>query len=329
MGSMKVCIVGAGAIGGFLGARLAANTDSVMSAVARGDTAQALRRYGFRLAQGDQSLSGPVTVSESPADLGPQDLVILSVKAPSLPGLAARLDPLVGPETILLSTLNGIPWWFFHKFGGPLQGSRVQAVDPDGIVSKHLPPAQVLGCVVHATCSVQEPGLVRHGLGETLIIGDPAGGVSQRAEIVAALLGRAGFEAPLSSRIQADIWLKLWGNMTMNPISALTGATCDRILDDPLVNRFCLSIMDEAARIGTMIGCPISLSGEERNAMTRRLGAFKTSMLQDSEAGRPLEIDGLLGSVREIANRLKFETPHLDNLLGLIRLMGRVRGLYA
>src|SRR4029453_7823687 len=189
------------------------------------------------------------------------------------------------------------------------------------------PVRHVVGCVVHATCSVVEPGLVRHGFGRGLIIGEPGGGASARVTALADRLTAAGFETTVSKRIQAEVWYKLWGNMTMNPMSALTGATCDRLLDDPLLDRFTLAIMAEAAAIGATIGCPIGQSGEERNAVTRKLGAFKTSMLQDVQAGQPLEIDALLAAPREIARKVGVATPNMDALHGLTRLFAAVVGL--
>jgi len=322
-----VAIVGAGAIGTFLGTYLA-RSGSDVSAVARGTTAAALRAHGFRFEEGGVVLTAPVRVAEEPAALGPQDLVVLAVKGPSLPGLASTIRPLLGPDTVALTAMNGVPWWFFHGLGGPHEGAAVRAVDPDGRIAAAIPVRHVIGCVVHATCSVQAPGLVKHGFGRGLIIGEPGGGVSGRVSALADRLAAAGFETTVSRRIQADIWYKLWGNMTMNPMSALTGATCDRLLDDPLLERFTLAIMAEAAAIGDRIGCPIHQSGEDRNAVTRKLGAFKTSMLQDVEAGRPLEIDGLLTAVSEIGRRVNVPTPSTDALLGLTRVFAAGRGLY-
>ncbi|MFI5327585.1 MAG: 2-dehydropantoate 2-reductase, partial [Candidatus Rokuibacteriota bacterium] len=309
----RVCVVGAGAIGTFLGTYLA-RAGADVSALARGKTAAALRAHGFRFEEGGARLTASVRVAEETAALGPQDLVVLAVKGPSLPGLAPAIRPLLGPDTVVLTAMNGVPWWFFHGLGGPHDGAAVRAVDPDGGIAAAIPMRHVIGCVVHATCSVQEPGLVKHGFGRGLIIGEPGGGTSGRVSTLADRLTAAGFEVTVSQRIQADVWYKLWGNMTMNPMSALTGATCDRLLDDPLLDRFTLAIMAEAAAIGERIGCPIHQSGEERNAVTRKLGAFKTSMLQDVEAGKPLEIDGLLTAVSEIGRRVSVPTPSTDAL---------------
>lgn len=324
---MKICIVGAGAIGGFVGTRLAASGADV-AALARGDTAAALRAHGWRLQTSEGLATAPARVAESAAALGPQDLVIVAVKGPSLASVAAITAPLLGPDTVVLSAMNGVPWWFFHGFGDRYEDTRLSAVDPDGRIEDALPARRVVGCVVHASCSTAGPGLARHHVGNRLIVGEPAGAATPRTRAIAALLGAAGFEIEVSACIQRDIWYKLWGNMTMNPVSALTGATMDRILDDELVNGFCLAVMREAAAIGARIGCPIEQSGEDRNAVTRKLGAVKTSMLQDVEAHRPVELDALLSAVREIGERVDQATPALDALLGLARLHARVRGLY-
>ncbi|HKA63404.1 MAG TPA: 2-dehydropantoate 2-reductase [Methylomirabilota bacterium] len=324
---MKVCVVGAGAIGTFIGIHLA-RTGCEMSALARGATAAALRAHGFRFQQNGATLTAPVRAAESASALGPQDLVVVAVKAPALASVAGSIAALLGPETTVLPAMNGVPWWFFHGLGGLHEGAAVRAVDPEGRIAAAIPVRHVAGCVVHATCSVVEPGLVRHGFGRGLIIGEPGGGASARVTALADRLTAAGFETTVSKRIQADVWYKLWGNMTMNPMSALTGATCDRLLDDPLLDRFTLAIMSEAAAIGATIGCPIGQSGEERNAVTRKLGAFKTSMLQDVEAGKPLEIDALLTAVSEIGQRVGVPTPGTDALLGLTRVFAAGRGLY-
>jgi 2-dehydropantoate 2-reductase len=324
---MKVCIFGAGAIGGLLGTRLAQCGEDV-SVVARGATAAAVRARGLRVQSGDAVESARVAVAEDPATLGTQDLVIVSVKGPAMTGVAARIAPLLKPDTVVLTAMNGVPWWFFHGFGGKFAGTRLDAVDPDGSIAAAIPDRHVVGCVVHMSCSAPEPGLSHHFFGDGLIIGEPGGGAAARVEALAATLGRAGFAVTVSAAIQSDIWYKLWGNMTMNPVSALTGATGDRVLDDPLVYRFCLAAMAEAANIGRAIGCPIAQSGEDRMAITRTLGAFKTSMLQDVEAGKPVELDALVTSVREIGVMAGIATPCIDALLGLARLQAQVRGLY-
>jgi 2-dehydropantoate 2-reductase len=324
---MKVCVYGAGAIGGFIGAQLA-SAGSEVSMIARGDTLTALQTHGLRLQLQDRLVTVPMRASDDPTTLGAQDLVVIALKAPALTEVAKRVAPLISPDSVVLTAINGVPWWFFHGFGGAFEGMQLTSVDPQGAIAAAIPATQVIGCVVHLTCSVQAPGLVRHGFGNRLILGEPDGSRSERVRALAALLSEAGFETEVSVRIQADIWYKLWGNMTMNPVSAITGATCDRILDDPLVNGFCFAVMREAAKIGEKIGCPIAQSGEERNAVTRQLGAFRTSMLQDVEAGKPVELDALIGAVREIGQKVGVPTPNMDALFGLARLHAQVRGLY-
>ena len=320
----RVCIIGAGAVGTFIGARLA-RTGCRVTALARGATAASLRANGFRLVMDGAVMTTPVTVVADTAAVGEQDLVVIAVKGPSLAGVTPSVPPALGPHTMVLTAMNGVPWWFFQDMVGPCAGLQLRSVDPDGRIGAAIPARHVIGGVVHATCSVAEPGLVRHGFGNGLIVGEPDGSRSARVQALAARLTAAGFDVTVSARIQADIWYKLWGNMTMNPISALTGATCDRILDDPLLNRYTLAIMGEATAIGAKIGCPINQSGEDRNTVTRKLGAFKTSMLQDVEAGRPLEIDALLTAVTEIGERVGVPTPHTDALLGLVRVFSEAR----
>ncbi len=324
---MKICIYGAGAVGGFIGAQLARGGAEV-SAIDQGATLEALQRHGLRVQSGEETLTVPLRASGDPASLGAQDLVVIAVKAPALSQVARCIAPLLKADSVVLTAMNGVPWWFFDGFGGEHAGMRLESVDPHGAIAAAIPSRHVVGCVVHGSFSLIEPGFVRHGFGRRLIVGEPGGSDSARVRALAARLCDAGFDALVSRSIQSDIWFKLWGNMTMNPISAITGATCDRILDDPLVNRYCLEVMAEAARIGARIGCPIGQSGEARNAVTRELGAFKTSMLQDVEAGKAVELDALLGVVGEIGRKIGEATPRIDALLGLARLHAQGRGLY-
>ncbi len=332
----KVTIVGMGAIGGvfaaWLGTRLPAGRIQ-LSALARGQTLAALQDNGLSWAE--TGPSGEVTehrvplhASSDAAALGPQDLVIVSVKGPAMPAVAQQIRPLLAPHTVVLVAMNGVPWWFFDGLGGECNGLALQAVDPDGLTAQALPSAQVLGCVVHASAVAPQPGRVERIKNNQLIIGEPAGGVTPRVQALATLLEQAGFAVKQAERIQQDIWFKLWGNMTMNPVSALTGAPCDQILDDPLVRAYCSAVMREAQAIGQRIGCGIDQQPDDRHAVTRKLGSFKTSMLQDVEAGRPIELDALVAVVREIGQHLGLATPNIDALLGLTRLMARTRGLY-
>ena len=324
---MKACIYGAGAIGGWIGSRLAW-AGCELSVVARGATLAALQQHDLRLNQNGQTSAIPVTCGDSPAALGVQDLVVLSVKAPSLPEVARHIAPLLGPDTIVLTAMNGVPWWFLQGFGGQLANRQLSSIDPDGALAAAIPARHIIGCVVHASCSLDAPGLVHHHFGNKLIIGEPSGGTTARVQQLAALLEKAGFEAPVSSQIQTDIWYKLWGNMTVNPISAMTGATTDLILDDDLVRGFISNVMLEAKEIGARMGIVIDQQPEDRHAVTRKLGAFKTSMLQDVEAGKAVELDALVSAVRELGALTQTATPCTDALLGLSRLHARVRGLY-
>ena len=323
----KVCIVGAGAIGGFIGTRLAAAGRAQVSAVARGATLDALRRHGWRLNTASGLVQAPARASDNAAELGPQDLVVIAVKGPALTQVAQGIAPLLGPGTIVLPAMNGVPWWFCEGVPG-LGGEALQSVDPGGRIAAAIPFGQVLGCVVHASTAMPEPGLVQHKMGQGLIVGEPRGGRSDRVQAVVDLLAHAGFDATHAENVRYDIWYKLWGNLTMNPVSAITGATIDRVLGDSLVREFCSAAMREAAAIGARIGCRIAQSADDRHAITAKLGAFKTSMLQDVEAGRPIELDAIVAAVREIGARLGQPTPNIDALLGLARLFGRVHGLY-
>lgn len=324
---MKACIYGAGAIGGWIGHRLASVGCSV-SVVARGATLEALQKHGLRLNHDGAITSQAVRSSAAPADLGVQDLVVLAVKAPALPEVARHIAPLIGPDTIVLTAMNGVPWWFLQRFGGTLAGTRLKSVDPEGNLAAAMPALHIIGCVVHASCSLDAPALVHHHFGNKLILGEPSGQPTARVQALAAWLEKAGFEAPVTEQIQKDIWFKLWGNMTVNPISALTGATTDRIMGDDLLRGFVSHVMLEAKEIGARLGIVINQQPEDRHAVTLKLGAFKTSMLQDVEAGKAIELDALVTAVRELGELTGVATPFTDALLGLARVHGQVRGLY-
>jgi len=315
----KITIVGAGAIGGWMGVHLA-RAGAQVSVLARGDTLQALQKNGLQLHQGGELHTVTVTASNDAAALGVQDLVVISVKAPALASVAQQVGPLIGPNTVVLTAMNGVPWWFLQGFGGPVQGQSLSSVDPQGEIARAIPAAHIIGGVVHASCSVDAPGVIRHHFGDGLIVGEPSGQLTPRVQALHALLQRAGFNATLSPQIQKDIWFKLWGNMTVNPVSAITGATTDLILDDELVRGFISRVMLEAKDIGGRIGIPIEQSPEDRHAVTRKLGAFKTSMLQDVQAGKPVELDALVGAVRELGQMTGVQTPFTDALMGLTRV---------
>ena len=324
---MKVCIFGVGAIGGWMAAHLA-KAGCAVSAVARGATLQALQTQGLTLYQGGQVIQVPMKASADPGELGVQDVVIVAVKAPALSEVAAQLAPLLGPHTVVFTAMNGVPWWFLQGFGGAVAGTRLQTIDPTGSIAQGIPADHVLGGVVHASCAVDAPGVIRHHFGNGLIVGEPSGQSTARVQGWVDLLLRAGFQASVSAQIQKDIWYKLWGNMTVNPISGMTGATTDKILNDDLVRGFISTVMLEAKAIGERLGIPIDQQPEDRHAITRKLGAFKTSMLQDVEAGKSIELDALVSAVRELGQLTQVSTPFTDALLGLSRLHARGLGLY-
>jgi len=322
----KIVVVGLGAVGGFIAARLA-RAGHAVHALARGATLAAVQRGGLTLTEGGRTERYAVAATDDAAAIGPADLLVIALKSPALAQMARSLAPLVNTQTLVLPAMNGVPWWFLRV--PPCNDTKpLAAVDPDGAIAATLPTERTLGCVVHLTCSMPAPGEVRHGFGQRLIVGEATGSASARCKAVAGLLESGGFSVEQSADVRRDIWYKLWGNMTMNPVSALTASSCDAILDDDLLRAFMARAMGEAAAIGARIGCPIEQRAEARMALTRELGAFKTSMLQDAESGRPLELDALVGAVREIGARVGVPTPEIDTLFGLTRLMARKRGLY-
>ncbi|MCL4746818.1 MAG: 2-dehydropantoate 2-reductase [Burkholderiaceae bacterium] len=324
---MRACVVGLGAVGGLIAARIAAGGRAV-SALARGATLEAVRANGLRLISEGRETVAQVNAHDSARALGVQDVVIVSVKTTSLAQVARSIGPLLGPDTVVVSAMNGIPWWFFTGLGERWRDTRLTACDADGAIGRAIAPSRVVGCVVHLAASCPQPGVVSHGFGSRLIVGEPGGAKSARLDAVAGLLRAGGFEVEASGSIEREVWLKLWGNMTMNPMSALTGATGDLLLDDPLARGFMSEAMLEASRIGHEIGIEVDMTPQQRHAVTRKLGALRTSMLQDVEAGRPLELDALVGAVSELGRVTGVATPVIDGLLGMTRVFARVRGLY-
>ena len=343
---MRICIVGAGAVGGYIASLLAFSEAADTSVLARCATLAALHRHsldhdgphsgGVRVQTNDGMVTVAVRAAGSAAELGTQDAVVLAVKAQAAPAAVASIGPLLGPSTVVLPAMNGVPWWFFDQldsvaggtadaFGGACAGMRLSSVDPGGAMARAVPVSRVLGVVVHFSASSPAPGIVRHFSGDRLIIGEPSGAASARLGAVARVLREAGFTVDVTDRIRQAAWYKLWGNLTINPVSALTGATAGQILDDSLVRAFCESAMLEAREIGARIGCPIEELPADRNVVTRKLGDFRTSMLQDALAGRPLELDALTGAVREIGTVVGVPTPYVDALHGLARLAEHVR----
>jgi 2-dehydropantoate 2-reductase len=300
---MNICVVGAGAIGGWVAAKLALAGETVMALTSRGPL------DSIELNEAGETRTAGLTQFNAPADA-----LIIAVKATGLTHAAQPAKTLVGPKTIIVPMLNGVPWWF-------VEGMRLRSVDPDGSIAAALPFGQIVGCVVHASCHRSDGAvIVTHA--DKLIIGEPAGGeTTERLARLFAVLDKAGLRPDLTGNVRRAIWYKLWGNATINPLSALTRATCDKILADPECRAWMLEGMAELATIGAAVGCPISESGEDRMAVTAQLGAFKTSMLQDVDAGRPIELEALLGAPREIARNMGIDTPALDRLYGVTRLM--------
>ena len=313
---MRVAVVGVGAIGGWVAARLCL-AGATVRVLARGATLQAVRQ-GLVLEQEGRTVRAAPMATDDPDRIGPQDVLVIAVKAPALAGLAPRLAPMIGPATAIVPMMNGVPWWFAD--------TPLDSVDPAGAIARALPVGQVVGCVVHASCATPAPAHIVVKASDGVILGAAGEAARPLVESVATLFGRSEIAVRISEAIRRDVWYKLWGNMTANPVSALTRATTDRLLDDPLVALFMRSVMAEAAAIGARIGCAIAESGEDRQAVTRRLGSFRTSMLQDVEAGRPLEVDALLAAPCELGRRVGVPTPSMDTLLGLTRLLdGTIR----
>jgi 2-dehydropantoate 2-reductase len=324
--SPRFCIYGAGAIGGMI-ATLLVQAGATVSVVARDETLAALKCHGLRLIIDGEPRQVSVRATADPAELGPQDYLVIAVKAPSLPAVAARIGPLLGPETAVVPAMNGVPWWFFANGGGALAGQKLAAVDPDGAIGRAIPAASVIGCVVHIASSRDAPGIIRHSGGHRLIVGEPDGRSTPRLARLAHWLRRAGLDCEESPDIRRDIWLKLWANLSINPISMLTAATSDRIIDDPLLHELCVAMMEEAARVGEAIGIAGALPVETMIATARAVGSFKTSMLQDVEHGRPVEIDALLTVTHDIGQMVGVPTPFIDSVLGLARLRAAGLGL--
>jgi 2-dehydropantoate 2-reductase len=327
---VRVCIVGAGAIGCYLGVMLA-SAGCRVSALARGETLAALRQHGMRLSRAGfpDPITVGVAVADDPRALGPQDLVVVSVKGTSLREVAGAIPPLLHQRTLVLPAMNGVPWWFFSNFGPSCRGLVSSTLDRDGTISRRIPVASVLGAVVFPNCERRSPGYAQHNFGDRIILGAQAEGAQSSMTDVITWFARAGLNAVTSADIHSDIWNKAVGNCVMNPVSAVTGATCDEILDDPALRDFCQAAMQELVDLGKSVGCDRLLSADDQIHSVRRMGKFKTSMLQDVESGNQLEIDPLTGVMSEIGRALGKATPRIDSLLEVARAFGRAKGLYA
>ncbi|WP_038496110.1 2-dehydropantoate 2-reductase [Collimonas arenae] len=321
---MKIAIVGAGAIGGYVGAKLSLAGEDVTFMV-RGANLEAIRRNGMKLIMedGSEHVAGQVNASDDYRQAGRQDLVILALKAHQLEAVSHELHHLLGPETAIVTMQNGIPYWYFYKTGGTLEGSRLSMVDPSGAIGEKIPPSRVIGCVVYPASELVAPGVVRHFEGERFPLGELDGSHSERVLRISASFTKAGFKAPVLDDIRSEIWLKLWGNLSFNPISALTHATLVDICQFSLTRTLAAALMTEAQTIAHKLGISFRVPLDKRIAGAEKIGKHKTSMLKDVEAGRALEIDALVGSVIELGRLTATPTPQLDTVYALVKLLGK------
>ena len=324
---MKICIFGAGAIGGFLGAELAAGEHEV-SLIARGPHLSAIQENGLKLIRdGSQKITHP-RATDNPSTLGSQDYVFITLKAHSVPGLVEHMQPLLGPNTTVVTAVNGLPWWYFYKTEGIHSDKHLSAVDPGGKQWNGIGPERVIGCVVYPAAEIYQPGVIQHIEGDRFTLGEPDGSRSDRIKCISKALIQSGFKAPVRTRIRDEIWVKLWGNLSFNPISALTGATLLEICNDNGVISVVREMMLEAADIAEAIGVNLPVDIEKRIAGAKAVGAHKTSMLQDLERGRPMEIDALIGAVQELGVLTEKPTPTIDAVLALVKQRARLAGCY-
>ena len=325
---MRLCVYGAGAIGGLLGARLARKGEVDVTFIARGPHLAAMQADGVTLISGEERFTVRPRCVATAEEAGPQDYVLVTLKAHSLPDAAPRMQPLLGPETAIVSAVNGIPWWYFHKLPGPWEDRRVRSVDPGGRLWDLLHPSRAIGCIVYPAAEVTAPGVIEHGYGDRFSLGEPDGSRSERANALSAALVAAGFKAPVRPRIRDEMWVKLWGNLAFNPLSALTGATLDLITGEPGLRAVCREMMVEAQAIAERLGVRFAIDVDKRIAGGAEVGAHKTSMLQDLERGRPMEVDALLGSVVELSEIVEVPAPTCRTVLALLRTRARLAGCY-
>ena len=321
---MKICVVGAGSIGGYVGVKLALAGEDV-TLIARGANLEAIRARGMRLtmADGTDYIAPGIKATASLAEAGAQDVVILAMKAHQVAPVVKDLHHLLHDETVIVPMQNGIPWWYFQRHGGPFEGRRIENVDPGGAIASSIDPARIIGCVVYPACELAAPGVVRHIEGDRFPLGELDGTESARVVRLAAGFARAGLKAPVLTAIRAEIWLKLWGNLTFNPISALTHSTLVDICQFPPTRELATAMMREAESVANTLGVAFRVTLEKRIAGAEKVGKHKTSMLQDVEAGRDPEIDALVGAVIELGELTGVPTPHIDAVYALVKLLGR------
>ncbi|MDM0114184.1 2-dehydropantoate 2-reductase [Variovorax sp. J22R133] len=321
---MKIAVIGAGAIGGLVGAKLALAGEDV-TFIVRGKNLDAICTHGFKLisAEGGEQVAHNVKATDSYDKAGVQDIVILAMKAHQVEAVAKDVPKLFGPDTVVVTMQNGIPYWYFQKHGGTLEGSTVRSVDPNGTVAASIPAERVIGCVVYPASELVAPGVVKHIEGDRFPVGELDGSSSERVNRVSACLANAGFKAPVLDNIRSEIWLKLWGNLTFNPISSLTHSTLVDICQYPLSRELASNMMKEAQAVANKLGIEFRVTLEKRIAGAEKVGKHKTSMLQDVEAGRAPEIDALVGAVVELARLTETPTPHIDTVFSLAKLLAK------
>ncbi len=322
---MKICIYGAGSIGGYLGAELA-TAGFVVTLIARGPHLEAMRENGLTLLIGNEKRVTRVACTDNPAEVGPQDFVILTLKSQSVSPIVDTMLPLLGPETAIVTAQNGVPWWYFYKLDGPWENHQLETIDPDGRIWKTLGPERAIGCVVYPSCEIVEPGVIKHVSGNRIMLGEPDGSKSDRAVALSQALATANLKASVRPGIRDDIWLKLWGNVSFNPVSVLTLATLEQICGDPGVRAVIQGMMLEAEAVATRLGVKFKVDVETRIGWAADVGAHKTSMLQDLELGRSMEIDSLVGAVAEMGRLVGVATPAIDVVLALVRLRTQIAG---
>lgn len=324
---MKICIYGAGAIGGYMAVMMKRGGADV-SLVARGAHLDAIKANGLTLRMGDQEITERMPAAKDPAELGPQDYVIVALKAHQAWESAEAMKPLLGPSTAVVTAQNGVPWWYFHGIEGQYSDLRLMSVDPDNRQWDAIGPERVIGCTVYPATEIAEPGVIKHIYGDQFGLGEPNKQITERVQKLADAINAGGLKAKIYPDIRNDIWLKLWGNLCFNPISALTHATLDIVATDPGTRTLARNMMIEAQRIGARLGVHFRVDVDRRINGAAKVGAHRTSMLQDLDKGRPLEIDALLTAVQEMARLVELETPYIDSVLALVQQMGRVKGVY-
>ncbi len=322
---MKICIYGAGAIGGYLAAELTLVGEDI-TVIARGPHLEAMRRDGLTLLIGDERKVAKVACTDDPAEAGPQDCVIITLKAHSVTAIVDKMAPLLGDETSVVTAQNGVPWWYFYKLPGDWENRRLETADPGGRIWDTLGPERAIGCVVYPSCEIVEPGVIQHVYGNRFMLGEPDGSKSPRVVELSRALVEAGLKAPVRTKIRDDIWLKLWGNVSLNPVSVLTLATLEQMCEDEGSRGVVATMMAEAEAVGKAVGVKFKIDVDTRIGWGADVGAHKTSMLQDLEKGRPMETDALVGTVAEMGRMVGVATPTIDAVLAMVRLRALMRG---